>query len=251
MKKLLKFEFRRLLHFKPALVCLIIAAVYALSDAFLSNLDILEGYEEATGTPALELMLSSMDLLLFLVAIFSGLYACNDYSNNTLKNIYSKGFDRTEVYLAKMVGLAAYTAIICAASWIISFLSGVALSGVGSANGAYVGALFASLLALMAYASFCFMFSTLIKKTGGSIAFCILGPMLISLVLSLIDIIFITKDIDFLLTEYWISGYFNTLTLYSFPVFSAKILTISYIMSVVYAAGSVLLGIVIVRKQDV
>ena len=250
MKKLLQFELRRLLRFKAAIVCLIINFVYVLINAYLSNLDLFN-LEDGVGTPALPLMLDGMDMIPMLVSIFAALYACNDYSNNTLKNIYSKGFERRDVYLSKMICLVAYCVAICLVGWIGSFLGGVIFCGVGSANGNFFLAILASLLAVIAYASICFMFATFFKKTGTGVAMSILGPMLIAIVLGLIDVIFIRNNIDFLLTEYWIPGYYERLTFY-FPAFhSAKILTIAFIMSVVYAAGSTLLGLLIVKRQDI
>lgn len=249
MKKLLQFETRRILHSVSALVCLIIAFVYSIADAFLMNLDLYEG--ESIVVSVLELMLSSLDLIPTLLAVFVCLYACNDYSNNTLKNIYARGFSREYVILSKLVMVLAYSVAITLVSWLGSLIGGALFGEMGKAPEDFAAALFASLFSIVAYSCVYFMFATLIRKTGGAIACGILGPILVNLVLSLIDIIFSKANVSFRLTEFWIQGYFNILTLTSFPVFSAKILTITYIMSVVYAAGSVALVMLIARRQNI
>ena len=123
------------------------------------------------------------------------------------KNIIARGYSRTRIYAVKyMVSLAATTVytIVC---WLTGFLAGTAFWEVGSLSGTtgdLVITLLLQLLGNFAYTSLFFLITVLFKKTGGSIAVGIIGPLVLSMIISLADTLTHKKSFDF--ADYWLDN---------------------------------------------
>lgn len=105
-----------------------------------------------------------------------------------------------------MVSLAATTfyTIVC---WLTGFLAGTAFWEIGSLSGTtgdLVITLLLQLLGNFAYTSLFFLIAILFKKTGGSIAVGIIGPLVLSMIISLADTL-THKNPLILLTTGWIT----------------------------------------------
>lgn len=216
MIDLLKLEFRRLFRAKSLYICTVIALVMIVISAATTKmlLDIAssEEFNEAFGGAALQTPTSLSMLktvlsssLTTILAIFLSIFVTEDYASDTIKNVYAKGKSRDSVFFAKYISTLAASLIMLVLCAGFSFAAGKMLFGeYGTAGENYVGSLFAELVIFLAYVTIYFTIAISIKKTGASIAISIIGPLLVSLFLSLGNAALNSETVD--LSEYWLDG---------------------------------------------
>ena len=116
MVNLLKLElhklFRQPLFYVFNLIIILISAISYIINITLTKSDINLNINDI-----LINHLSSNNLLL-INAIFIALYSTKDYNEDTLKNIYSRGYSKNKVYIAKFLIILIFIFI----SFIISLL---------------------------------------------------------------------------------------------------------------------------------
>lgn len=258
MKKLLQFELHKLKKQKSLYICsALVLAGFLLSVLATFALMKLMGdlfEEEAVSPTAVETMLSAVSMSDFtlITGIFIALYVCGDYSQKTIKNIYSRGFSRTNVFMSKLIVCIAYIIIMFIITELFALAVGSALYGF-KAQGKNIGWLMlGQLFVCIAYACFAFSASNTVKKTGVALAIVILIPMGVTLVLTLVDVLIKLglKDIvdvgDFSLSDYWLDG-----LLLSDTAASVKKIVLSCILPVIYGALFFAAGFVANRKAEV
>ena len=198
------------------------------------------------------------------LAVFVGIFVCEDRVRGTIKNIYARGYSRTSVFLAKFIVSSATSVLLY---WLVIaaiYLSGVIVFATApfevqpqTVKGFWLLILGRTLVLLAANAGY-FMISELIGSTGFSIAANMFAPSILNgilyLGLSFIFYVFI-KDPDFnrydvieSIIEYWI----YTLVMGGFRI---DMKVDAYIWHVV-ASGAYLLifgflGWLIARKKEV
>ena len=218
MKDLLHLEFRRLFRAKSFYICTAIALVMIVISAATTKmlLDVAEkateDIAEAFGGAMLQaptafsmLKTAASSSLTTILAVFLSLFVTEDYSSDTIKNVYAKGHSRDEVYFAKYISALAASLMMILVTAAFSFVMGKALFGeFGTMGENYVGSLLAELVILIAYVTVYFAIAISIKKTGASIAISIIAPLLVTLLLSLGNAAIDSETID--LSEYWLDG---------------------------------------------
>ena len=198
------------------------------------------------------------------LAVFVGIFVCEDRVRGTIKNIYARGYSRTSVFLAKFIVSSATSVLLY---WLVIaaiYLSGMIVFATApfevqpqTVKGFWLLILGRTLVLLAANAGY-FMISELIGSTGFSIAANMFAPSILNgilyLGLSFIFYVFI-KDPDFnrydvieSIIEYWI----YTLVMGGFRI---DMKVDAYIWHVV-ASGAYLLifgflGWLIARKKEV
>ena len=198
------------------------------------------------------------------LAVFVGIFVCEDRVRGTIKNIYARGYSRTSVFLAKFIVSSATSVLLY---WLVIaaiYLSGMIVFATApfevhpqTVKGFWLLILGRTLVLLAANAGY-FMISELIGSTGFSIAANMFAPSILNgilyLGLSFIFYVFI-KDPDFnrydvieSIIEYWI----YTLVMGGFRI---DMKVDAYIWHIV-ASGAYLLifgflGWLIARKKEV
>ncbi len=198
------------------------------------------------------------------LAVFVGIFVCEDRVRGTIKNIYARGYSRTSVFLAKFIVSSATSVLLY---WLVIaaiYLSGMIVFATApfevhpqTVKGFWLLILGRTLVLSAANAGY-FMISELIGSTGFSIAANMFAPSILNgilyLGLSFIFYVFI-KDPDFnrydvieSIIEYWI----YTLVMGGFRI---DMKVDAYIWHVV-ASGAYLLifgflGWLIARKKEV
>jgi ABC-type transport system involved in multi-copper enzyme maturation permease subunit len=135
MKNLLKLEFVKLKRRKSFYICtLIMLGLIIISNltikAFLSLLPDVIGDITSSGIDSLVSGLSNSSFTL-ITSIFVILFVCEDYTNQAIKNIYAKGYSRTNVFLSKIISVVISTTIMFLIVEIASFISGTLFFGIG------------------------------------------------------------------------------------------------------------------------
>ncbi len=250
MGKLLHFEFRKLFRQKSFYICNALLLAFVFLSAAISKL-VAENSEQITEPlpTAISILRSALQgaNLTLIVGIFVALFVCADYSDGTIKNIYAKGYTRTAVYFSKLIAVFAAVVVFCGVTWCGGFLSGKLMFETGSGSGANLfGALLSQLLTVFGYAGLFFALAMVIKKTGGSIAACIVGPMLFSLLFTAADTILNSET--FALADYWLDGLFGSLV--QAGATGETILTAA-LLSFIYTAVFTVVGVIFNKRQAV
>ena len=264
MGRLLRFEIRKLFRQTSFYVCLAVLCALVFLGIFSTysmirlaktnlgvelDLETLEMFGFDVDLNGRRYLLTALggNNLTMLLGIFIALYVCSDYVNQTAKNIIGRGYSRTSFVAAKELVTAAGTLIFCLTACGLSFAIATGYWGAGKAWALTdLYRLLVQLLSVLAYAAFFSFFSFLLKKSGGAIAFNIIVPAVLSLVLTIVDI-FTTKQ-EFFLSEYWLAYCLEVST-----NLDAELAELAHcgIVAAGYLVVFVLLTHLIVGRQDV
>ena len=251
-----KFEFRKLFRNKAFYICLGITLFLLVINAATAKAmaEIMKEAMEEIGQPY-ESAYSGLSLVKSVfsnnTSIIEGvlvtIIVCEDFVGDIVKNIYSKGYSRTQVYFAKLISsLAAFTAVVVA-GMIISFMTGVVLFGtIGTVDKSYFPSIICIFLLSWAYFAIYFAIAMLFKKIAPSIILCVIGPTAVTLLLAMADA-FLNKS-DFNISDYWIS---SQMSYQSLSVVENKTIFTSIILSLSLIALFITLSFVLNEKRDI
>lgn len=245
MGKLIAFEFRKLVRRKSFYICFaIVLALIALSAAvnasIKDNPDIAITFTVASFTKR---ALGSSSFFLIL-GVFVALFCCDDISNNTLKNLYSRGYSRERVYFSKYIVSLAASVFAAALSFVFAYIVGKSNADAGESSD-IAASVMSQLLIVVAYHAVFFSLATIIGKVGGSVAINIIGPTLVLTVLTLITSLLKLDNVN--LGDYWLESAINGLTA---DVIKNKAFIKAVVMSVIYVAVFVPIGYIINKKKE-
>lgn len=221
MKNLLKLEFRKLKRQRSFYIILAIMLAFlvisALTMKVLENFseqlsDIGEEFGESftvSGSGLLLGFLSNCNFAL-LTAIFVAIVVCDDYDSHIVKNIFSRGYSRSDFYFAKLIYVIVTTSIMFVAAVAVSAVLSEILFGLEGNVRKMIYLISAQYLASLATVSLYFALCTVIKKLGASIAANIIAPSVAGLLLTLLDQVI--KSEDFRIADYWVSSLTNKLS---------------------------------------
>ena len=215
MSRLLRFESRKLFRMVSLYVCLGILVLLIFINIYTTYSIVRLAAEEMPAGMAFSeldlgtdgrgwlLTIAGQSNLMLLLGIFSALFLCADYMQGSAKNVLGRGFSRLSYAGAKLIAAEAVALLF----YLVTILTGYAVGSAffGAGKGLQDGdltRLAVQLLSVMAYAAFFAFFSLLIRKSGGAIAVNVLVPSVISLALTLADVLIEEKKIQ--LSEYWL-----------------------------------------------
>ena len=261
MSALLRFEFRKLFKNKTFYVCLAISIGLLILNTIISKVsaDLMKEFAEEMGesyiyefsalsllkTPLVTTMGLSNTVAVQVIAL--SIIVCEDFVGDIIKNVYSKGYSRTQVYFAKLISSFVAFFLILLGGMIISFVLGIALTGeLGSVGKNYVGSLFCILLLAVAFFIVYYSICIIFKKVASSIVLGILGPAGLVIILTLLNLLIKNEDIT--LNDYWIYGAMNNLAAESVD---NKAIIISIVVSIVTIIGFGCLSFFLNNKKDV
>lgn len=249
MNKLIPFERRKLLKSKYYYILTGVAVLLALI-AIITTVLLHDVISETLGTEstvsAYNQAKGSMDSVFFyIVAIFVSLFAVEDMSHGTMKNIIAKGFSRQQVYFSKYLVSLGAVLMMSLLTVGVSFLVSLILWGNAEPIQDNIPLIIlGQLLGLAAYHALFFAISYSFGRTGPAISICLLGPMVISLVLDLVDLL--TKKLNFKLSEYWIAPLQSNFT----GDTDTSMILPGILLLACYTAAGFLLGLLLCRKKE-
>lgn len=243
MGKMLRFEFRKIFRQKSLYVCLIIGLLMSVLNIIvmsLSNDHILSG--DAAALTALTN--SSFKIL---VPILVSLYACDDFSNNTLKNIYSRGCSRTKAFAAKFLVSSIVTVLLSAIFIAVSFGLSLVMGAEPITDvGKIIVSLACQLVLVFGYQAVYFGISMITASAGISIAINIAGPTLIvgigMLVLKFLKIESVNIE------NYWLDS--SLINLMDIGYETADVVK-AIVKSVAYAVVFGTIGCLVSKKREI
>ena len=226
MGNMLKFECRRLFKKPSFYVCLGLCAVFTILTIVVSRAnfnDMLKYYSSSigdeysyyslenmketfaknfspdmlalnnTGISMMSTMLAlnntGISMMSTIMAIFMGIFVCEDRVRGTIKNIYARGYSRTDVFLAKFIVASVTAALIFTAITLVAYISGWIMFATKpfaveplKVNGIWL-LILGKFVAILGVTALYFMLSELIGTTGFSIAANIFLPSVASMIL--------------------------------------------------------------------
>lgn len=246
MFNLIKFETRKIFHRKSLYICFGISAFVLWLMATL--LGRYENKLEMEASSADNFIVNTMgnSSFLMLFGIMVALYACEDYVNNTLKNVYSKGFSRISVYFSKyivsLIVVIAEAMLLMFLSYILGFIYGTLDTSITSG---VIERVVLQLILIIGFHSLYFATSTALAKSGPAIVLIIMGFDL--LVVSLDIILALLKIENFEVSKYWINNQFDIV---SSGHISNTVCANSIIMTICYVIIPTIAGIFAVKRKE-
>ena len=212
MGNMLKFECRRLFKKPSFYVCLGLCAVFTILTIVVSRAnfnDMLKYYSSSIGDEysyyslenmketfaknfspdMLALNNTGISMMSTIMAIFMGIFVCEDRVRGTIKNIYARGYSRTDVFLAKFIVASVTATLIFTAITLVAYISGWIMFATKpfaveplKVNGIWL-LILGKFVAILGVTALYFMLSELIGTTGFSIAANIFLPSVASMIL--------------------------------------------------------------------
>lgn len=207
MGNMLKFECRRLFKKPSFYVCLGLCAVFTILTIMVSRAnfnDMLKYYGSSSYYPLenmketfaenfspdmLALNNTGISMMSTIMAIFMGIFVCEDRVRGTIKNIYARGYSRTDVFLAKFIVASVTATLIFTAITLVAYISGWIMFATKpfaveplKVNGIWL-LILGKFVAILGVTALYFMLSELIGTTGFSIAANIFLPSVASMIL--------------------------------------------------------------------
>ena len=216
MGNMLKFECRRLFKKPSFYVCLGLCAVFTILTIVVSRAnfnDMLKYYGSSSYYPlenmketfaenfspdmlalnntGISMMstITGISMMSTIMAIFMGIFVCEDRVRGTIKNIYARGYSRTDVFLAKFIVASVTATLIFTAITLVAYISGWIMFATKpfaveplKVNGIWL-LILGKFVAILGVTALYFMLSELIGTTGFSIAANIFLPSVASMIL--------------------------------------------------------------------
>ena len=215
MRKLMKFELYKLKKQNNFYICSIIMIALLFLSSLTTNIfaNANPDYAVQTHNSGIDSMISALGSCSFLLiaGIFTALTVCEDYEQQTIKNIFSRGYSRKRFYSAKVLIVWLATSIMFLLAQAAAFTFGSLYFGIGEADHyRFLAIIGVQYVVAMANIAFYIAISSILRKTGASIAAIIVAPIVVNVVLTLGDSILKLKEVS--LTNYWLSSFLGTLT---------------------------------------
>lgn len=260
MCNLLKSDFYKLIRSKSLKICWLIVLFFAVIVPIINNavMDQIEKQINSNGSITMPIYdgfhaifdsFSGAGNILIILAILVPIYVSSEFTNGTMKNIASKSFTRTQIYLSKLIVMLIVNTIIMISFVAVSTVTSTILWGFGEPT---KDALFQILrlfgLEILLFCGLTALFnmiSMLIKNVGGSIAvsICIL---IFTEIIILILHTFVFKDTD--ISKFWIV--YNTSTISALKLTSESI-RIALINGIGFIIIPTIFGCYMFNKKDI
>ncbi len=252
MNNILRFEFHKLFKQKSFFICTGVMFAFTflaivILEVLVKNAPVNMAGLITTPQSCWDVLLTTIDNSNFILisSIFIAIFICEDFSNGAIKNIYSRGITKTQVFISKLIVVVTAALIMFALNLVFSLLVGLIFYGGNSFDVKYLWLILSQIPLVLASTTFAFAVSFISKKMGPSIAISILGLMIISLFFSLADAALAFDN--FKISELWIEGMMTKLG--SITSTASEILT-SIACCVIYTTTFIVLSFCINKTQE-
>lgn len=200
---LLKFEWRKLWRQKSLYICFGIGLLI-ITLAMLTS----KTFDTLTDAVNTMFVVLSTGFTSFL-GIFIALFVCQDFAQQTIKNIYARGYRRTTVYFAKYFISLAATLLMAFLYMAFGFVWTLMLGGeVGSLLAWQWGTLALQIWTIIGFHGLFFGVGMLLTKVGGTVALNLVG---ISFCFQILNLIFVLFEIEFNILDFSLETLFTSL----------------------------------------
>ncbi len=259
MKNLFLFEIRKLLKSKTFLVFTIIFALQPILSELLNYfiylaelnfiktelvndpiglsdaVEELKFMSERLGFDVLLTNLSSVNYTLC-ISIFVGIFICSDFSEGTVRNVLSRGYNRLDIFVTKYTVCMLASTFFVLLSGVLSFTTASIAWGTGKFTAKILFILAVQFLSALGLTSFFVFIAYWLKKISGAIVGGLFIPLGIDLALSVATVLInvLSKNLEGVnLTCGWLEKAFIDLSYVKVPtsdVITYLVIACSYIV---------------------
>ncbi|GEM_PF-2844777 len=248
MFRLIIFEFRKLFRNLGFYICSLVLIGLSIFTVYSAKF-----YQEQSGIddPTMCGLKSLMEalptsMIVVMLGIFIAMLTCEDYTLGTVRNILTRGYSRLGFYLSKFVAVIFATVFMSVLCCAVSYATGCYFWEAGDAIEAeQIKNLLCQLCIMIAYGAIFYSISTVLQKTGGSIAVCVVLPMILTIVLRLGDTALAEKEIE--ISSYWLENIGAALGVISAE---AEDMKKALAASGIYTAAFLALGWLLTMKRE-
>ena len=232
----------KLFHKKSFYICTILPILIFLGLTVSFSLIMGDGVVEFLPTILTTAIPSS--LMIMVMGVFTALYVTEDFSDHAMKNIVARGYSRSMIFITKYLVSTIAVVIMAVLLLVAGAISGIVLGSSGSFSSLTAATLFTQVVIIVAVNTLYFSASMVLRKSGASLAFIVLAPSVVSLLLRLIPAFI--KKLPFDPAEYWLDGLLEqTENIKNFAAVT-RLLTVSACYIVVLTIA----GYFLFRKKD-
>ncbi|MCL2885035.1 MAG: ABC transporter permease [Oscillospiraceae bacterium] len=263
MRNLLRADFYKLKKSKAFWICTLlgiaIAVLMVVAEKAAVNLaatgaggdsPVGEMASAASGVWAVTMSLTQQHFNIILMGIFAAIFISSEFGYGTMKNTLSRGAQRWKVFASKFVTCGAGALFM-----VLTFMG--ALLAMGTAfwgfdpqgnvsAGGFIGMILLQMLLMLSFAAVFTFISMTIRAGGGAIATNIITVLIVSTLLSAVNLLFNSNTVD--LNKYWLTRTVETLATTA-P--ASGDVTRGIVVALAWGVGSLALGTVLFNKQDV
>lgn len=265
MGNLIRADIYKFLKSKSFLVCTIISIGLAIASVFLMDFAknamtmVSNGAEVTTqamyGTldASHQMGMSVNGNTPLFMAIFLSIFVGMEFNLGTIKNVATKAYSRTQIYISKLIVSFLGTLVITAITAAAFVLTALALWGFGNPESGFAVHTLQmygiEMLIHLAYASVFIMIAMLVRSSGVAIAVSICLQQFVGLGISLLEFV-VNKvfDWDVTLSNYLLS---TNMTAVATKELTGELMLRSTLVALVFLLGAALIGIITFRKRDI
>ena len=260
MGKLLKFEFRKVFRLKYFYIIAAAAIAFIILNGLVAYL--LWFFSSKLPGEAQEAIAASIppgtsynfvkgtigNNFFTFAGIFLAIFACEDNSHGTTKNIIGKGFNRVQVFYSKYIASLILVLLMA----LLGFIASTTFSLIAYGPNTFQNddnlllIIIGQLLALVAYHALLFVISYSIGKPGGAVAVCIVVPLAMPLVLMALDVVLKTND-PYKFEAFWLDGIISNFT---GNKTNYDLVKWDYPLLIAYLALANVIGLVFARRKQ-
>lgn len=248
MTKLFKFEWRKLWQQKSFYICFGVGLIMSLLVIILARVVVGAFGGTFQDASAVDFMMSAVagSGLIDLLGIYLAIFACHDYNQHTIKNLYARGYSRSSVFFTKYLVSLGVTLVMGLVYMLFAFLCCLAFGGrVGTMTGTMWATLALQLWILVGVHGLYFGISMMIGKIGGAVALNIVG---VSVIFSILELILQICRIDFDIISF---NFDNLILLFNGETITQSMCLKGILLPLAYAGIFVGLGYYFNYRRDV
>ena len=247
MGRLIRFELRKILKSRYLYVTAAISVLFIIILGATSSIAkaIVEGQGQVYEGTAYSFAKSALGgTFTMLIGVFVAIAATEDNAMGTTKNIIARGYSRIKIFLAKYITSFIGVLLISAISLIVATIYGNIAFPHGEITDNLVAVIFGQLFGLLAYHALFYAISSGFGKIGPAIAVSLIGPMGVTLILTLVDTAIRIEDAK--LSKYWVSSLFGNFTGTTDPTIYGR----CFGLLAAYFVVSLFIGFLISRNKE-
>ena len=260
---IVKSEFYKLKRSRPFLICLSSCAIFGAFMAFAMYMGVTGGdtgfNSVANNLSGIEMIRNSLinNFFEFFCAVFIAVFVSSEFHNGTMKNYLSKGVNRVQIYLSKLVVCSVAVLSMFVVYITASCIAGTVIWGFDPRSvfdiGNVLSVFFSECLLMFAYTSVFLLFSVCFRNYGASIGINTCSILFLPILLYPFNYIvnFIIGG-SIKLSNYWIAyNVASTAKLVPTGTWMEYSMISGIIVSLCFIVGATIAGSTLFKKIDI
>ncbi len=255
MGRLMRFEWRKLLRSKYLYIILAVQVAFVLIGGLTTKFinELFAEDPSATGVLIYDFVKGTLSgTFITVLAIFIAIFACEDSSQGTDKNVLAKGYNKRQVFFSKYFVSMIATLCLGIIALLVAYVFGLLNFRHAEITDNLFVVFSGQLLGLLANHALFFSLAYSFAKIGPAIAINIVAPTGVSLLLTMGDAFLNSNNTGeeqaFSISRYWVDSIFGSFT---GTLATGGDLVLNYVLLVIYLVAFFFIGFFIANKKEV